>query len=348
MAEARKPADAPQEAAEVSLALAGDVMLGRLVNEAIKAYGPAYPWGDFRPLMARADLTIVNVECVITSHQQPWRRTPKVFHFRAGPIAAETLSLAGVDAVSLANNHTLDYEVEGLLEMLRLLDERGIAHTGAGRDRAEAAAPALLYAKGLRIGLVAVTDNEPVWAAGEQEPGTNYVPVSLGPHHFGRVEASLAQARQAADLVVFFNHWGPNMRERPPEEFRDFAHAVMDAGADVYFGHSAHIFQGIEVYKGKPIIYDAGDFVDDYAVDPTLRNDRGLLFWLTVDHAGVRGLELVPALIGDFQVNQARGGEFAAIAARLRQLSAEFGTKIDVRGHRLVVDLGGGKQAQAA
>lgn len=331
-----------------TVALAGDVMLGRLVNEAVSLYGPAYPWGDCRALLADADLAAINLECVIASGGRPWRRTPKLFHFRADPIAIDALRLAGIDAVSLANNHVLDFEVEALFEMLRLLDEAGIARAGAGRDRQEARRPALLDAKGLRIALVAFTDNEPGWAAGRYTPGTNYATVSTRPRHFQRVKAAIAKAREKADLVIFSNHWGPNMRERPSRQFKDFAHAVLDEGADIYFGHSSHIFQGIEVYRGKPLIYDAGDFVDDYAVDAVLRNDQALLFLFEVGGTGVERLEIVPALIDRCQVNRAQGADFAAIAARIQALSAELGTSMGVSGDRIAVDLGSHTRPAAA
>lgn len=327
------------ESGSVTVAMTGDVMLGRLVNEAIRQNGPAWPWGDFRSELAGADLTIVNLECVIAQDGQPWQRWPKVFHFRADPIAIHSLLVAGVDAIGLANNHTLDFDVEGLLEMLRLLDDHGIAHAGAGRDLAEAERPAVVQAKGLRVALLSFTDNEPGWMAGESTPGTNYAPVSLDTLSFVRIEAAIDRARRDADLIFFSNHWGPNMRERPPREFREFAHAVLDAGADVYIGHSAHIFQGIEVYKGKPLVYDAGDFVDDYAVDRALRNDQALLFLLKVGSRGVEELELVPALIEDFRVSRARGKDFDVIAARIRRLSTELGTHVTVSGDRLVVSL---------
>jgi len=323
----------------ITLALAGDVMLGRLVNRAIALYGPAYPWGDLLPLLAQADLTVINLECVITRHTRPWRRTPKVFHFRADPIAIETLKLAGVDAVTLANNHVLDYEVEGLLEMLRLLDENNIAHAGAGANREQASQPAILTAGGWRIAVLAYTDNEPGWAARENAPGTNYAPVSMEPRNLAEIARSIQRARGEADLVIFSNHWGPNMRERPTKLFRDFAHAILDAGADVYLGHSAHIFQGIEIYQGKPLIYDAGDFVDDYAVDPVLRNDRALLFWLALDSKGMQTLDLIPCLIEACQVNRARGDELKAVAQRVQSLSAEFQTRIEAQDDRLSISL---------
>src|ERR1043166_6214605 len=95
--------------AMTTLAFAGDVMLGRLVSDAIKQMPPEQPWGDVMPIMAAADLRIVNLECAITTHTTPWTRTEKVFHFGADPAAIQVLRAAHIDAVSLANNHVLDF-----------------------------------------------------------------------------------------------------------------------------------------------------------------------------------------------------------------------------------------------
>ena len=333
----------PGEAAErerITLALTGDVMLGRLVAPILETEGTQFPWGDVLPLLAGADLTLINLECVIARGGRPWARWPKAFHFRAGLAALDALQAAGVDFVSLANNHVLDFEEEALLEMLGHLDARGIAHAGAGRDAAEAERPALLEAKGIRVGVLAFTDNEPGWAATPTTPGINYLPVSLEEAHFGRVRRAVRGMRaQGADVVVFSNHWGPNMRLRPTDEFRRFARAVMDEGVDVYLGHSAHVLQGIEVYQGRPIFYDAGDFVDDYAVDPYLRNDLSALILLTAGRRGVEKIELVPVAIDFCQVNQAAGADFAFVAERLRWLSAELGTTVARADARLEVGL---------
>jgi poly-gamma-glutamate synthesis protein (capsule biosynthesis protein) len=320
----------------VTLAMTGDVMLGRGVDEALRRLGPTHPWGDLLPVLHSADLTVMNLECVIAGGGQPWSRWPKVYHFRADPVAITALQVAGVACVTLANNHVLDYEEEALQEMLDRLDRAGIARTGAGRDRDEARRPALMEADGLRIAVVAFTDNEPDWAVQPDRPGTNYIPITLDDRALGPVRDALAQAKAAgADLVVFAIHWGPNMVQRPTPQFRSFARAVIDAGADVVFGHSAHIFQGIEVYRERPIIYDAGDFVDDYAVHPELRNDWGLLFRLEVEEAAVRRIELIPVAIGHRQVNRAQEQAHAAIAERVGRLSAELGTKIHHHGDRL-------------
>jgi poly-gamma-glutamate capsule biosynthesis protein CapA/YwtB (metallophosphatase superfamily) len=322
-----------------TLAMAGDVMLGRGVDESLRTFGPAHPWGDLRPWLEEADLTVVNLECVIARGGRPWSRWPKVFHFRADPVAVEALRQAGVDCVTLANNHVLDYEEEALLEMLDLLHQGGIAFTGAGRDLEEARRPALLSARGVRVGVVAFTDNEPGWAARSGVPGTNYLPIAHEEQALSPVRDSIARARAAgADLVVFTIHWGPNMVERPTPRFRRFARAVIDLGADVFFGHSAHVFQGIEIHGGRPIIYDAGDFVDDYRVHPELHNDWGLLFHLEADRTGVRRIGLIPAVIRHRQVNRAVGLDHQAIVDRIEVLSAEMGTRIHHEGERLWIE----------
>lgn len=328
----------------VQLALAGDVMLGRLMDSVLRERGAAYPWGDALVHLKAADLAVVNLECVISRTGRPWSRWPKVFHFHAGPHAIDALRAAGIDAVALANNHVLDHEEPALVEMLTRLHAAGIAYAGAGRNLEEARRPAFLEARGMRIGIVAFTDNEPGWAAGPATPGTNWLEASPKEESLAVVRDSIAAARRGgADVVLFSNHWGPNMVERPSPAFREFAHAVIDAGADIYFGHSAHLFQGIELYRSRPILYDAGDFVDDYAVDPQLRNDRGILFLLRLGQRGARRIDLLPTIIDRFQVNLAEGDERQAIGDRMAKLCMEFGTVVQSDGRRLWVDCNAGR-----
>ena len=326
------------DAETITLAFGGDVMLGRMVDATIKREGASYPWGDALPLVREADLSLVNLECTIAESGEPF--VPRrVFYFRAHPRAVEVLTLAGIDYVTLSNNHALDFQAPALIETIEHLDAHGIAHAGAGENLTEASRHALLEAKGLKVGVVAFADHFTEYAATESTPGTNVIPISLDRRHFERVEASIRAAREAgAGLVVFSIHWGPNMRHEPTPGFIDFAHAVMDAGADVFHGHSAHVFQGIEIYKGKPILYDTGDLVDDYYVDPVHRNDQQLLFLVTMTSQGdLERIELVPLLISEMQVNRARGAVFETIHARIRELSAEMGSEVRQQGDRLVV-----------
>lgn len=331
----------------LTLAFTGDVMLGRLVNERLESMQPEEVWGDVLPHLAQADLRFVNLECALTTHLQPWTRTWKMFHFRAGPEAVRVLQAAHIDACTLANNHILDYEERGLRDTLRILNAAGICHAGAGANTEEAAAPAMLEAElseesgtsPCRVALLSFTDNEPDFAAGSEHPGTNYLEVSLQQETLTRVADSIAQARaQGADLVVFSNHWGANFVERPSAEFRSFARRVIELGADIYHGHSAHICQGIEIYQGKPILYDTGNFIDDYAVHPQLRNDRSCLFKLMFEQGKLCRIELLPVSLSVAHVALARGKEFDTICAHMEMLCAELGTRIMRSDDRLVYE----------
>src|SRR5215210_529105 len=328
----------------ITLALMGDVMLGRNVAEALSyRMRPEEPWGDVMPLLNDSDLRIINLECAITDNKRPWTRTPKVFHFRTPSSAVETLRTARIDACSLANNHTLDFEEQGLLDTLKHLDAAGILHAGVGRNREEAAEPAILIVPPdrQRVALLAFTDNEPPFAAGTNRPGTNYLPVSLRPDVLTRVERAVSNVRgMGADTIIFSNHWGPNMVQRPKAVFRRFARAVIDLGVDIYYGHSAHVFQGEEIYRGKPILYDTGDFIDDYAVNRELRNDWSFFFRVSVAEGRFERLDLTPVKLSYAQVDLATGGERETILNRMEGLSAEMGTVFTHREGSLVLERG--------
>jgi len=325
------------------LALVGDVMLGRVVNRMIAEHGSAYPWGDVLPTVGGADRFLINLECALTDHTERWSDGGyKPFYFRANPRVVETLQVAGVDFAALANNHAADFGMTGLLDTVRHLDEAGIAHAGAGGDILAAREPTFLTAAESCIGVVAFADHPAAWAAGRSAPGINYTPVSLASDHFGAIAQALTIARQQADLVIFSIHWGPNMRARPTSAFRAFAHRVIEAGADIFWGHSAHVVQGVEVWHGKPILYDTGDFVDDYAVDPELRNDLSGLFLLRARPPAIAGIDVIPVAISRCQVNRARGTERDWFVERFTALCAERGTAVLATDEALTVPVGAG------
>jgi poly-gamma-glutamate synthesis protein (capsule biosynthesis protein) len=322
----------------ITVALIGDVMLGRGVARAAERMLPYEHWGDTAPVLHAADLRVCNLECVVTDHQRPWTRSPKVYHFRADRRAIDILKSARIDACVLANNHILDYEEQGLLDTLHALEAAGIRHAGAGRNGSDAALPALLAggAPPVRVAVLAFTDNEPIFGAGKT-PGTNFLEVSLAPAGLARVEAAIAAARKAADVVIVSNHWGTNYRERPSPLFRDFAHAVIERGADAFYGHSAHLFHGVELHRGKPILYDTGDFIDDYALHAGARNDWSFIFLLRFADGQFAGLEMVPVQLRYAKVELARDPQRAAIMQRMQSLTAELGTVLVRGGDRLTL-----------
>lgn len=310
-----------------TLALVGDVMLGRLINREMARRRPESFWGDALPVLRGADAVFANLECAISAHRAAWSRTYKVFHFRADPVAVDVLRAGNVRYVSLANNHVLDFEEQGLRDTLRHLDKAGIKHAGAGRDLAEAMTPAILDVAGYRIGVISLTDNEPAFAARADRPGTYYTPIETTPAVLAPIERRIARLADAgADLIVLSVHWGPNMVRAPRPDFRRFADAVLTRGIDVVHGHSAHIYQGVVGRAGQLVLYDTGDFLDDYAVDPALRNDWSFIFLIDLDMEGLVRLRMRPVRLRLGRVDLARNDEFEQIRSRMLSASAELGS----------------------
>ncbi len=328
-----------KDAQNITIAFTGDVMLGRLVNEYIILGNKpvTYVWGDMLELLKKADLTIINLENAIASSGNPWSKTPKVFFYRADPKAIDVLKAADIKYVTLANNHVLDYDYEAFIETVEHLEKNKIPYAGAGRNLSEASKPAFLTANGIKIAIIAFTDNMPEWEATEKKPGVNYIEISMDEKNFEKIRKSIQEVRNKSDIVIVSAHWGPNMRQRPTKQFKEFAHAAIDAGADIFHGHSAHIFQGIEIYKGKLIMYDTGDFVDDYAIDEELRNDQTFLFLVTLNKDKIEKIELIPGLISMMQVNKAKGLDFEEITNKMVKLSEELGTKMVKKEKKLEV-----------
>lgn len=324
----------------VTLAFIGDVMLGRGVNEEIPRRLPESFWGDVLPILRGADAVIANLECAITQYTQECSRTPKVFYFRADPVAVQVLRVANIQCVSLANNHSLDFDDQGLLDTLKYLDAAGIHHVGAGRDISQATTPVIMDIAGLRVGIIAITDNEPDFAATKDSPGTNYLEINSHPLTLSLIESAVVQLRQAGvKLVILSAHWGANMVISPPPHFCRFARAVVDRGVDIFHGHSARVFQGVERYKQGLIFYDTGDFLDDYVIDPVLRNDWSFVFLVEVGDRGLHKLRLIPVHLSYAQVNLAKGAEFNTICDRMQSLCAAFNTNLRQTSEGLEVKL---------
>jgi poly-gamma-glutamate capsule biosynthesis protein CapA/YwtB (metallophosphatase superfamily) len=310
----------------MKLALAGDTMLGRKVAERIAADGPNGLVADEVAALTRdADLFILNLECCISARGTPWPDPGKPFFFRAPPAATEVLNRLGVDCVTLANNHALDYGPDALLDTLEHLSSAGIVWVGAGRDLEEARAPAVLEANGLRLAVLGCSDHPREYGAQSDAPGIAY----------GLKWLPDAIAGLDADAVLVTPHWGPNMTMEPPRRVRRMAADLRAAGATLVAGHSAHVFHGVQ----SGVLYDLGDFLDDYAVDSQLRNDLGLLFLVTLDQGGPRRVEAVPLKLDFCHTRLADGEDAAWIRRRFRAACSALGTEVEEAEGRLVVSL---------
>lgn len=307
------------------LAFVGDVMLGRYVNKALRQVPPVAVWGDTLPIFAAADVRICNLECALADGGTRWTRTPKVFHFRSDAKNVAVLQAAHIDCVSNANNHALDYDYAALREMLAVLDSAGVAHAGAGTGLA-AWQPAMIIRCGVRIGFFAFTDNEPGWAARADRPGVCYVPADLDHGRAQALLAHVAAVRPHVDWLIVSAHWGSNWGYTPPASQRRLAHALIDHGADVIFGHSCHVCRGIEIYQRRPILYGCGDFIDDYQIDPVERNDQSFIFIVETAGAAVHRLRLYPTLIESCRALRAHGDHARLIARKMQVLCQRLGT----------------------
>ncbi|KAB8078184.1 hypothetical protein BDV29DRAFT_197265 [Aspergillus leporis] len=354
-----------------TLTLTGDVMLGRLVDQlfpthihnpqeasiistfvkahpSLKTYSHRSPWGSTLPLLHNSDLTLINLETAATTVDEPW--PDKVFNYRMHPANLAALQEAKVNFVNLANNHTLDFGVEGLLETIRAVKELGVAYAGVGDEPGGRAVLSLPKNENTedqyQIHVYSGSDHPRDWAS---IPLFHYVDYSRA------TRAELKRLLTGGDepaLKIFSVHWGPNYAWRPGGEIVSLAHFLVDeCGVDIVHGHSAHHVQGVEVYRGRVIIYGCGDFVDDYALNGEYRNDLGAVWRVVVggDEGGKLGLErleVFPTRCRRFVVDVlgVEDQDHAWVRERIGGLSREFGTVITGelgREGQIVVDLRG-------
>lgn len=312
------------------LGLGGDTMLGRGVGERLARTSPDQVFGpDLVAVAHEADLVVVNLECAISTRGEPWPDPAKAFFFRAPPVAAEALAHLGVDCVTLANNHALDYGSLALLDTLHHLHGAGIVAVGAGPDRATARQPATLVASdGTLVGVVAATDHPAAYDAGEH-PGVAYADLRHGTPTW----LTDAVRTVEADVRLVSPHWGPNMVAAPVPHVRRTARDLLAAGADLVAGHSAHVVHG----AGHRVLYDLGDLVDDYAHHPELRSELSAFVLVTLEPGRSTRVEVVPLRLHLGRTEVATGEDAAWFRRRFRRASADLGTEVGEEDGRLVL-----------
>jgi Bacterial capsule synthesis protein PGA_cap len=315
----------PAEPAGIAIGLLGDVMLGRMVAAALERQPPETLWApELRELARSLDLVVCNLECCISSRGRPTSLIEgKPFFFRGPPAAVDALKGMNIRAVGLANNHALDFGEQALEDTLELLHRAGIATAGAGLGLDAARSPAVVSAGGARVGLMAVTDHPVEYAAGPGRSGVALANMREEPPSW--LLERVAAARERCDILIAFPHWGPNMTTRPARWQRRAASGLRAAGADLVAGHSAHVFHGV-AWNDGPVLFDLGDVLDDYMVDPKLRNDLGVLaIWRPHTE---QQLELVGLRLEYCHTRLAEGADADWIAARLERACSGLGTAV--------------------
>ncbi len=358
-----------QTADAVTLFIAGDVMTGRAIDQVLphpgdpgifepysrsahdylrlaeRVNGPiprpvdfAYIWGDALALLdaAAPAVRIINLETAVTRQGKPW--PGKGIQYRMHPDNIPCLHAAAIDCCILANNHVLDWGYAGLEETLSSLGGSTLMPVGAGINRTAAQSPAVFVLPGGGRVLVfswgLPSSGIPgVWAATARKPGVNLL-ADLSKRAIAEVSENVAAYRQAGDLVVVSLHWGGNWGYPVPEEHRRFARALIEADAvDLVHGHSSHHPLGIEVYRGRPIIYGCGDLIDDYegiSGHEEFRIDLALLYLVTLDRGSgeLRQLEMIPMQRRKFRLNRAARKDVDWLREVLDRESRRLGARV--------------------
>ena len=242
----------------ITLLFVGDIMLDRGVEWYIKQHQDwKWPFLRVADFLNKADLVFGNLESVISDKGE---RQGSIYSFRADPRALEGLLHAGIDVVSIANNHSLDYGTDAFQDSLRRLQEASIGYTGGGNTKEKAHKPIIQSINGTTISILAYTTvGSPLWQAGEDYPGITWMDASK----LEQLKKDIAMAKHSADIIVVSFHFGEEYQTKPSATQQLLSRTAIDEGASLVVGHHPHVVQPIEQYKHGWIAYSLGNFVFD-------------------------------------------------------------------------------------
>jgi poly-gamma-glutamate synthesis protein (capsule biosynthesis protein) len=303
----------------------------------------AYIWGDALEelRLAGPDARMINLETSITCNEEAW--PGKGINYRMNPANIGCMTVARMDCCGLANNHVLDWGYRGLEDTLETLDKAHIAHPGAGRNAAEASAPAVLditnKGRVLVFAFGAMNSGIPEeWAARENQPGVNLLS-NLSRDTARATASEIRRFKRSGDIAAASIHWGGNWGYAIPAEQIDFAHTLVDEGVDIVHGHSSHHAKSIEVYRGRLILYGCGDFLNDYegiTGYEEFRSDLALMYLAKVDPLSgqITEARMIPFQSRRFRLERASAADTAWLCNLLNVLGSRFGTSVKLHDDR--------------
>jgi calcineurin-like phosphoesterase len=308
----------PVAPGRVTLNAVGDLMLARDIITLMDEYGSVYPFAAVRQLLEDADITIANMEGTFTERGT---QASKFYTFRTPPLHARGLAEAGIDVVSLGNNHAMDFGAQGLQDTLDALDAAGVLHSGAGANIQAARAPVFMERNGLRLAFLSYNGvSEATFA---------------GPNSYGVANAETAAiiqdvvgARASADVVIVSLHAGTEYVDTPTAQQGSLARAAIDAGAALVLGHHAHVLQGMQEYNDGLVAYGLGNFVFDLdsgdLVSLGPRPFQTMVLRLELSHEGVEKAVTRPVFIDPAENRPVvpTGERLLEIETRIERLSA--------------------------
>lgn len=318
---------------ELNLLAVGDVMLARKVERLIQANGEEYPFKNVKGRLEAADLTIGNLESPLSSRGKAL--PGKGIAFRARPEMARVVSQTGFDVMSLANNHSLDYDTDAFLDTIDLLKFNGVRTIGGGRNIMEAREPVIVERNGLKIGFLAYTIFADIYYDARYRRAFEATDAMSGvaPLVKDQMIEDIAKLDPTVDYTVVSLHWGTEYARTPDESQKILARALIDSGADLIVGHHPHIIQGFERYKNGLIAYSLGNFVFDQNWSDYTR--KGLMLNVKFTRKGMEDVNAVPVFIHESQPAVMTGTEADKLLNDLKSRTQNLGTSASIRGNSL-------------
>lgn len=326
-------------ARKFSILFVGDILLANEAERHIHKKGLEYPFWKIKQELLKYDFIFANMESPITKRGVPVIDKPYVF--RVKPEDAVCLRDLKIDAVSIANNHLMDYNAEGMEDTIDTLDALNIMHTGGGRNLTVARRPASLTYGDTDIIILAYCNRPPEdYYATDSSPG-------IAPLDLVMIREDIESYKLPDNIVLVSLHWGIEQTHEPQSSQVAEAHAIIDAGADAIIGHHPHWPQGIELYRGKPIIYSLGNFINGY-INPIERDNIAVGFYYNGNTLEL--IKVVP-LAGRnrqirFQPHVLEGRQATNFLKLIRGFSLKLKTDIKIADGIGLIDLAG-KQAKA-
>lgn len=337
----------------ITVAVVGDFMIQEIPS--------AEEIATVQGFLGDAEIVIANIDTVLSEKGEP---IPKWANLRGPREVVHHLREMGIDVVTVANNHAMDFRAEGMLDMLAAYDEAGLKAIGAGANVAAAAAPVIVTVGERKVAILSFSCLLPIASAAgptwpgiapmhvhqsfvvdellmTEQPGTvPEVKCWLDDKDLTRVLRDVADARSRADIVIPVVHWGVPSPWRAPshpmilEHQRVLGHALIDAGADAVMGIHAHELHGIEFYQGKPIAYCLGNFWITGIMDYAWMGFESLVLRLVFGEGSTPEVEILPLMLNDD--GHPRADPEVRTVELMNRLSAEFGVRVEQVDERFV------------
>lgn len=298
----------------VEISFTGDVLLSRGVDKKLKEEGYDYPYRNVKKLLMSDDLTVSNLECPITDEIYSVYKNRKIV-FKADKLNSIALKESGINLFNLANNHSMDYGSDGLLDTIEVLEENDLEYFGAGKNYKEARELKIVDVKNVKFGFLSYTVFPPegyIYSVNQPDVAFYDEKYSL---------KKIQEAKNFCNFLIVSIHWGNEFEKYPSDTQKDIAHKLIESGGDVVIGHHPHVLQSIEKYNGKYIFYSLGNFIFDKQIAKS--SDLSMIVHLDFNNLDNYNWHITPVVISECQVSVANDELAKSIVEMINNISED-------------------------